>query len=177
MLVNATAADAPAIAALHALSWQKTYRGAMTDDYLDHEAPADRLRVWTERFAANAANMQVTVSKNKNDQLEGFACVFASHSPADGHLLDNLHVHPTGHGKGLGKCLMQHAAQRLLDTGHRGELYLWVLTANLPAIGFYERMGGRPGRVEMQDFVGGQRVEAIMMSWPLEALVNSAPVK
>lgn len=177
MLLNATAADAPAIAALHSLSWQNTYRGSLTDDYLDKVAPTERLEVWTARFAAAAPEMQVTVSKAADGNLQGFACVFANHSPADGHLLDNLHVHPAGHGKGLGKSLMQHAAQRLLDTGHHGELYLWVLTDNLPAIRFYERMGGRPGRVENHDLVAGQRPEVIMMSWPLTTLASSATQK
>ncbi len=167
----ATLLDAPAIAALHTLSWQQTYRGDFSDHYLDVEAPAERLQVWTERFTASAAAMQVSVVEEEG-VLIGFSCVFPWHAAEDGHLLDNLHVHPAYHGRGLGKKLMQYAASRLAATVPTGEMYLWVLTSNEAAIGFYERLGGRPGRKEFHHFAAGNTTEAIMMSWPLAALVG-----
>ena len=103
-------ADAAAIAALHTLSWQRTYRGDFPDDYLDHQAPAERLAVWTARFNDADTLMQVTVAET-NEGIAGFCCVFPDHSPADGHLLDNLHVHPAHHGRGIGKRLMQRIIQ------------------------------------------------------------------
>lgn len=43
--------DAKAIAALHADSWQRHYRIAYTDHFLDDEAPGFLLDLWTKRFA------------------------------------------------------------------------------------------------------------------------------
>lgn len=43
--------DAQAVAALHADSWQRHYRGAYTDAFLDDEAPGFLLRLWTRRLA------------------------------------------------------------------------------------------------------------------------------
>ena len=42
--------DAAAIAALHADSWRRHYRGAYSDAFLDGDVHADRLAVWTEQF-------------------------------------------------------------------------------------------------------------------------------
>jgi ribosomal protein S18 acetylase RimI-like enzyme len=69
--------------------------------------------------------------------------------------------------------MMHYAARWLLNTGHRGEIFLWVLTSNTAAIGFYEKMGGRPGRTEIHAFAGDQTTEAMMMSWKLTELAAS----
>ncbi len=168
---TATKADAPTIAALHTLSWQRTYRGAFSDQYLDHEAPAERLQVWTDRFANDQPLMQVIVAEI-DAQLAGFCCVFPDHSPTDGHLLDNLHVHPDRHGKGIGKRLMQRAATGLAEAEKEGDIFLWVLTTNTSGIGFYEHLGGRPGRTEIHHFPGGAVPPALLMSWPIAEMAG-----
>ena len=48
---TAVPADAPAVAALHADSWRRFYRGAYTDEYLDGDVLTDRLAVWSARLA------------------------------------------------------------------------------------------------------------------------------
>ena len=48
----AAGADAGRIAALHADSWRRHYRGAYSDAFLDGEVDADRLAVWTQRLHA-----------------------------------------------------------------------------------------------------------------------------
>ena len=47
---EATEHDAGAIAALHADSWRRHYRGAYLDSYLDGDVVADRLEVWSSRL-------------------------------------------------------------------------------------------------------------------------------
>src|SRR6266496_5428632 len=47
---EATAKDVEAIAALHADSWRRHYRGAYSDAFLDNEVFADRLQIWTDRL-------------------------------------------------------------------------------------------------------------------------------
>jgi hypothetical protein len=44
--------DAQAIAALHTDSWQRHYRIAYSDAFLDDEAPGFLLDLWTRRLAA-----------------------------------------------------------------------------------------------------------------------------
>ena len=43
--------DADAIAGLHADSWQRNYRGAFSDAFLDHDVAGYLLPLWTERLA------------------------------------------------------------------------------------------------------------------------------
>src|SRR6478752_4827506 len=48
----ARAADALAVAALHADSWRRHYRGAYSDAFLDGDVLKDRRSVWEARLCA-----------------------------------------------------------------------------------------------------------------------------
>lgn len=73
----------------------------------------------------------------------GFALFFYSYSTWDGHAgiyLEDLFVRPAQRGKGIGKALFRHLAQRAV----REELTRigWsVLDWNTPAIDFYKSLG------------------------------------
>ncbi|MEV4624151.1 GNAT family N-acetyltransferase [Asanoa sp. NPDC049573] len=56
----ALTSDAPAVAALHADSWRRYYRGAYADAYLDGDIDADRLAIWSARLTA-ADSRRVTI--------------------------------------------------------------------------------------------------------------------
>ncbi len=47
----ACSGDAHAIAGLHADSWQRHYRGAFSDAFLDNDDAGYLLPLWTERLA------------------------------------------------------------------------------------------------------------------------------
>jgi len=145
---TATPDDAAAIAALHARSWQSAYRGDFTDHYLDVECPSERREAWTQRFVAPDPAMYCAVVYDE-DQLAGFCCTF-DHYDGHGAYLDNLHVAPEYHGRGLGKQLLRDAAGRVSAEN----IYLVVLTSNTSAIAFYERMKGRFGPAEMRELAG-----------------------
>ena len=49
---KASASDARAVAALHADSWRRHYRGAYSDAFLDYEALELLGRTWSERLTA-----------------------------------------------------------------------------------------------------------------------------
>jgi GNAT superfamily N-acetyltransferase len=55
--------------------------------------------------------------------------------------VDALYVLPGLQGSGIGRWLVQEAANRLAGLGF-ASLHVGVLTANLPARRFYEAMGG-----------------------------------
>ncbi len=166
---SATFADVPAIAALHAASWQRTYRGTFSDAYLDEQAPAERLATWQERFAVPNPKMLVTLAEDAAG-LQGFCCVFLDYDQ-DGHLLDNLHVSPACQGQGIGKSLMQRSAVRVAEHDPAGNIYLWVLTSNTAARQVYESLGGRPGRTEVQHFAAGNQTPALQMHWTVAEMV------
>lgn len=64
--------DAVSVAALHADSWRRHYRGAYSDSFLDNDVAGDRLAVWTERLQA-ADPSSWTVLAERGERLVGFA--------------------------------------------------------------------------------------------------------
>jgi ribosomal protein S18 acetylase RimI-like enzyme len=137
----ATPADADAIAALHADSWSRHYRGAYPDAYLDQDAPEDRRSLWRERFRV-ASEDQFTIVAERERDVAGFAHTCLDADPEWGALLDNLHVRYDLKRQGVGRALMAESAAALLERRPASQLYLWVLQQNVAAQAFYAALGG-----------------------------------
>jgi hypothetical protein len=60
----ARATDAEAIAHLHAESWRRTYRGMMSDEFLDGRALENRRRVWRQRLQTLGGSQYVCVAED-----------------------------------------------------------------------------------------------------------------
>lgn len=131
--------DAEAVAALHADSWRRHYRGAYADAFLDGDVEGDRLAVWSARLMETRGASQ-TILAEDGDGLVGFAHTMFEHDPRWGALIDNLHVVHDAKRRRIGSRLMALAAQPVLDRGTG--LYLWVLEQNADARAFYEARGG-----------------------------------
>jgi ribosomal protein S18 acetylase RimI-like enzyme len=138
---RAQTADAPAIAALHVDSWQRHYRGAYADTFLDDDVAEDRFALWTSRLDQPRADTCALVAE-ANDVVVGFAYTIWDEDPRCGALLENLHVAYTRKGRGIGTQLMAETARAHLERSSVGGLYLWVLEQNTAAQAFYEARGG-----------------------------------
>lgn len=158
--------DAALVASLHARSWQHAYRGILPDGYLEHEAPAQRLRTWHARLVEGAeAPLEVTLARVDGEPA-GFSCLQPQAEPAFGIYLDNLHVMPQWHGTGVGKHLLAACARRVA-TGWPGQpLFLYVLDANAQAREFYRRLGGAESEPFEDPFPGAGLVVTVRrVSW------------
>jgi len=74
----------------------------------------------------------------------GFALWFYTYSTFQGRhgiWLEDLYVDPAQRGRGIGKALLAHLAQRCLAEG-LGRFEWWVLDWNQPSIDFYKAQGG-----------------------------------
>ena len=138
---TASAADASAIARLHAESWRVAYRGMLHDDYLDRTIYTERQALWEERFRSAPANQHVIVAETAGS-VTGFACVYGNEDATWGSFLDNLHVAPGQKRRGIGSALMKQVAAWCLNAWPAAGMYLWVLESNTSAMRFYERLGG-----------------------------------
>ena len=138
----ATKRDCEAIARLHAQSWKESYRGMLTDEYLDTKVDAERLAVWQKRFDYPSPNQYIKVAKI-GDELVGFACTFFDYDSEWGAMLDNLHVFTKWKKNGIGKALVKDAIEATLKNNPNSKLYLWVLEDNKSAIKFYDKLGGQ----------------------------------
>jgi GNAT superfamily N-acetyltransferase len=133
--------DAPAIAALHADSWRRHYRGAYSDAFLDGEVATERLLVWTDRMNEPGEGRSTIVAESEG-RFVGFCHAVFDHDPRWGTLVDNLHVTYRLKGGGIGTRLLAHTAEVVVDRRPDNGLYLWVLEQNTAAQAFYEARGG-----------------------------------
>ena len=156
-LRRATLDDVEPVAKLHAESWRSSYRGYLSDEYLDERAHADRSRVWQVKLTEDPASTLVLLAF-RDGEPAGFVCAVLDEDETWGALLDNLHVLPRFQGKGLGKRLMIEAARWVSSSRPRSALHLWVIAENEEARSFYESLSGQPLDTRLWDAPDGQRV-------------------
>jgi GNAT superfamily N-acetyltransferase len=160
----ATFADADAIAALHADSWQTTYRGAMRDAYLDGDVVGERRAVWHERLTTPASNQHVIVAEAAG-AVVGFACVYGGADATWGTELDNLHVRRGAQSRGIGARLVAAVARWAAAAHPDAGLYLWVLDGNHGARRFYARLDGRDAEGSVWNAPDGSALAVRRIVW------------
>jgi GNAT superfamily N-acetyltransferase len=164
----ATAADAPLIAAMHAASWQATYRNLLPAAFLHEEVDAERAAWWRARMEAPGGDRRlVLIAELDETTPAGFVCVERQPDSPWGVLLDNLHALPAYQGIGVGKKLMRAALDWARARGE-SQIYLYVLEGNAAAIAFYERQGWQFSGAE-PDRMGGADITALRYIYRLDA--------
>lgn len=163
---HASIYDVEAIAALHADSWRRHYRGAYLDSFLDGDILANRLAVWSARLTAPTEG-HFTIVADQSDAVVGFVHMILDEDPHWGTLLDNLHVTHQLKRHGIGKLLLAEAACELARRRPADmRFYLWVLAQNTAAQAFYLACGGT--KVEttlLGPFPGGGCALGHRMAW------------
>jgi ribosomal protein S18 acetylase RimI-like enzyme len=170
---EATESDTHRIAALHAASWRDSYRGMLSDEFLDGDLVADRAEVWIERLTSPIPNQRIVLAET-GKQLVGFACAFGSTDSKLGTLLDNLHVARDFQRQGIGVKLLSEIVT-WCQTELPGEgLFLWVLEKNQPARHFYEQLGATKIAEEVWLAPDGRSIPCLCYAWEqLEPLVRA----
>lgn len=123
----AGADDAQAVAALHADSWRRHYRGAFSDAFLDDDADRYLLPMWTERLA-RPDPMTRTIVAEIDGVVSGLSYTILGDDPVWGAFLDNLHV---AHGlkrQGIGTRLLSLTGRAVAEWSPSSGLYLWCLS-------------------------------------------------
>src|SRR6266542_92042 len=161
-----TAQDIEAVAALHADSWRRHYRGAYSDSFLDNEVFADRLGVWTDRLNRADRSNECTIIAERDDAVVGFAHTILNEDPEWGALLDNLHVRHDLTGGGIGTRLMAETARVVPKRTPGSGLFLFVLEGNKGAQAFYEARGGVCAGSKTSEAPGGGTIFAFRYVWP-----------
>jgi GNAT superfamily N-acetyltransferase len=139
--------DATALGTIRVAAWRQAYDGSVAREVLDgldaeHEALAFAARM----HADPAIHTLVAVSEGV---VIGY-CIFGPDrdEPArDRGEVYAVYVHPDHWRSGAGSQLMNAALEELAASG-RGEVSLWVLTANAAARDFYTHGGWRPDGAE-----------------------------
>ncbi|KTD88472.1 GNAT family N-acetyltransferase [Paenibacillus etheri] len=160
---EATASDIDGIAFVHASSWKTTYKGLISDEFLDNFTVEARRKRWIQNFENPNKDEVMYVAEDEAGMIIGFANGGARREPdlfdAELYALYLLKEHQ---GKGIGKQLIRSVAQNLLEKNY-SSFMTWVLVGN-PAIHFYHKVGGQS--VSMKEVkIGNEIVEEIMIGW------------
>ncbi|TWE18104.1 GNAT family N-acetyltransferase [Kitasatospora atroaurantiaca] len=168
------AADAEAVAALHAVSWRTAYEGIVPAEALGDGLSEERRELWAIRLTADygePANTPVLLIAETEGEEGPVGFAYLVPEPDGRVLLDNLHVRPGLTGAGIGGLLLRAALERTREA----PLYLEVLCANTRAVAFYEREGGVRTDEREGVFPGGFTLPEYEYTWPPAATGGRTP--
>ncbi len=168
----ATEDDATVIAAIHTASWRDAYAHILEAEFLNGDIEADRLAIWSERLRDPPATQLVNVACDPTGLVHAFICSYCDFDPVWGSLVDNLHVRPQARGQGIGERLFLDTVARLSPRASSAGLHLWVFEANVAALRFYSRLGGRVVEKDQSRIpaAGGKTVQRV--HWPSLARIG-----
>ena len=163
-LRDATPSDLALINDIHVRSRRATYRGQVSDHYLDVAMPAASLADWQAKLPQLLAGAGRVLIAEAGGAPIGFVCAFAPDADASVYV-NNLHALPERKGLGAGSALLDAAEQWARANGARS-MHLKVLETNKAAIGFYESRGWRCTR-RVDDEWAGEKIVALIYATPL----------
>lgn len=134
---RAAEADAAQLAEIHVAAWRATYRGVMTDEYLDGLDVGRATSAWRRNIREPAEGIIHLVVQGGH-AVAGFAILGPAPADADpgtGQLYA-INVHPDWWSQGIGSVLFAAAEQELMELGYE-RAFLWVAQGNERAIRFY----------------------------------------
>lgn len=138
--------DLSDIARVNVDVWQSTYRGLMSDDFLD-SLSYDASRERFARMLSRTDTPSFVVAADTGDGIVGYAHAGASRERSlapdiDGELY-GLYLLPSYHRQGVGRKLVKAAATELAERGYRSMVVV-VFTDNQNGRQFYQAMGAKP---------------------------------
>lgn len=133
--------DISQVAMLHLASWQKAFRGILSDGYLDNLIREQFEEIW---------GRMIEMSNRTNLVAEKYGIVIGfiafgpireiSNGKGDIGEVYGIYVHPAQWRTGTGKKLLTIALKELKDKGFK-KVCIWTMKDNDIARGFYEKLG------------------------------------
>ena len=140
---RATPEDAPDIARVTAYSWLDSYKGIISQDYLNEKISKDRLDYSTNKTKAVIESTDKYYVATVDDKVEDFVYYEKSSEEEykDYGYLEAIYLSKEYKGLGIGKMLFSVAVNGLKEIGYN-KFYLHCLTGN-KTLGFYKKYTGR----------------------------------
>lgn len=170
LIRRADAEDASALARIHVETWKHAYSGIIPSAYLSRLSIPGRTSHWTNILGNAGTPAFVLVAADDAGEVAGFLYAGPErlNNPQYRGEIYTLYVLPSRQQRGMGRALMEAAAERFSTSGISAFL-LWVLGANKPGRKFYEKLGGEIiGHRTIE--IGSGEFEDVAYGWPDAAL-------
>ena len=133
--------DVPQVAKVHVESWQKSFAGIVSKNFLNKMSVEKRTKRMRERFSKE--NYQMFVAENSNGEIVGFADFGEARNKDFGFDAELYAIYflPEYQRRGIGGKLFQFGADYLRRKNYHS-MYLEVLKVS-PYKDFYDKMGGK----------------------------------
>ncbi len=153
--------DIRQIAEVHVASWKTTYRGIVSDLFLDSLSPEQKVDQWTRNLAQPDPILFVAI---EDDRVVGFISAGKCRKkdlPFEAEVYA-IYIFEEYQQKGIGKELIVQAVEEF-KIRNWNSMLIWVLEEN-DSKQFYENMGGKEaGRAQLE--IEGQLHEEIAYGW------------
>jgi ribosomal protein S18 acetylase RimI-like enzyme len=156
MIRRARVGDAGAIAGIHVRTWRDAYAGMVPADFLESLSEERREAFWREQLLSGNA---VTLVAEAGGEVAGWVTGGPSREADLPAALEvyAIYVSRRHWRRGLGRRLIGELEAALPCSG---EVVLWVLVDNEPAIRFYRSLGFEPdGRAKTVSIGGADLAE------------------
>lgn len=157
--------DAEGIAHVHVESWKTTYKGIVSDEYLQSLSAEQRAPGWRFRLSNQREDEDILVIADDQGTIYGFmnfGLERESKQASEGELYA-VYLLEEIQGQGWGGRLFKRMIEILKAKGFSA-LLVWVLDGN-PAIHFYRAMGGEVSR-QKEVTIGSETHLELALSWP-----------
>lgn len=142
---EAKISDASVLAKIRVDAWRTTYKGIISDEYLNSLSYTEQEKRWINTLT-NAENdkKSIFVAEDNENGIVGFT-TFGVERNEDTFYKGELYaiyILKEHQNKGIGKLLFNTALENLNEMNYNS-MIIWALEQNINACRFYELMGGR----------------------------------
>jgi len=134
--------DIKDLAKVHVDTWKTTYKGIVSDEFLQKLSYDEREKLWSTFLKEENINRFIFVVENEFGIVIGFAIggLERTNNPSYKGELWGIYILKEYQKKGIGKALVKKIIETLLNLNITSML-VWVLKDN-PYRSFYENLGG-----------------------------------
>ncbi len=160
LIRNATVSDICSIAELYVSNHKSTYRGLVSDEYLDNLTVDSAVIKWSEYLSDKKNRIWVAF---ENDTFFGFLASKPDSTSKKIWYIDSLHICESARGKGTGTSLIKTVGQYALASGY-GKMSVCVVKGNDSAKKLYMKLGARH-LLSFEDKFDNSRINSEKLIW------------
>ena len=160
LIRNATVSDICSIAELYVSNHKSTYKGLVSEDYLNNLTIEKAKEKWSSYLEETKSRMWVAYDECA---FLGFVASIPDATSDEIWYLDSLHICEPARGKGTGSSLIKTVGQYALARGY-GKMSVCVVKGNDSAKKLYMKLGARH-LLSFEDKFDNSRINSEKLIW------------